>query len=42
LKDENDELQSIQSGKEITSNDDNEKELNELEKELLEEKQKEK
>lgn len=41
LKDENDETQSIQSGKEITLNDDNEKELNDLEKDLLEE-QKEK
>lgn len=42
LKDENDESQSILSGKEIISNDDNDKEFNDMEKDLLEEEQKEK
>ncbi len=44
LKDENDESQSIQSGKETSKTEDseNEKELNDLEKDLLEEEKKEK
>jgi hypothetical protein len=42
FKDENDESQSIQSGKEISKTEDSEKELNDMEKDLLEEEKKEK
>ena len=42
FKDENDDSQSIQSGKEITSTESDNKELNEMEKDLLEEEKKEK